>query len=167
MWQEHCLIKFISSNWFVDSFHKLLSSNSKLLKKRIPDQHFGLWLGIECGTKSHKNVNFYMKWFCTIFCFFLHTRGYFSGLLRGCICTLVMQCVFSPPAWWCVYFHALQCNLCIFTHAWLCAYFLQFRWSVYSQAILKLFWCKAAFHIHRFIWRNKSSDLQKKKSKLQ
>ena len=51
-----------------------------------------------------------MKWFCTfLFCFFLHTRGYFSDF-----CTLVMDGVFSPPAWRCVYFHALQSGVCIF-----------------------------------------------------
>ena len=113
-----------------------------------------------------------MKWFCTIFLlFFAHTRLFFLFIegvyLHTCngVCIFtpsMMVCVFSRPTRWCVYFHALQCNACIFTHAWLYVYSLQFWQSVYSQAVLKLFWCKAAFHFHCFIWRNKSSDLQKK-----
>ena len=49
----------------------------------IPDQHFGLWLDIESGTKSPKKGNFYMKWFFTFFSVFLHTQGYFSVLIFG------------------------------------------------------------------------------------
>ena len=147
----------------------------------LPDQHFGLWLGIESGMKSPKNANFYMKWFCTFFCTheaifpgFAHLqwRVYFHHMHDGaCIFTpYKVVCVFSFPLVWCVYFHTCMI-VCVFScpSVW-CVYFhacmsmcvfLQCWWSVYSQALLKLFWFKAAFLIHSFIWRNKSSDQKK------
>ena len=126
-----------------------------------PDQHFGLWLGIESGTKSQKNANFYMKLFCTFFfALFAHTRLFFRFIEGVYLHTCNRVCIFTPPAWWCVYFHALQGSVCIFMPFSVMLVFSRMHDCVCifcsddGVCILKLFWC--------FIWRNKSSDLQKK-----
>ena len=66
-----------------------------------PDQHFDYDWALNLVRKKWSDL-------ARFFCFFCTHEAIFPVYWGVCICTLVMECVFSPPAWWCVYSQALQ-----------------------------------------------------------